>query len=89
MKRFKDRRHWLSVSLILMFMLVPSYAFAQNKAKDKKIEVTIQVVNENNEPIPGASIVVGEGLIHAVTDVNGQYVVSAKPSAALTITMIG
>lgn len=89
MKRFKDRRHWLSVSLILMFMLVPSYAFAQNKAKDKKIEVTIQVVNENNEPIPGASIVVGEGLIHAVTDVNGQYVVSAKLSAALTITMIG
>lgn len=66
---------------------------AQNNKKAQRKPQTVQidmvVVDEEGEPIQGASVVIGEGLLHAATDINGVYSFKAKPSAAVTVTMLG
>lgn len=91
MKIKKIKFSKLTLVLIIVSILSPLNTFAQakTKAKDKRVEVTLKVVNEENEIIQGASVVIGEGLIHAVTDVNGEFVFKAKPSTAVSVSMIG
>lgn len=78
----------LCAALLLSF--IPSSGIeAQNKSKVKNVSVSLKVVDKEGNAVPGASIIVGEGLIHATTDVNGEYSFKAKPQAAVTVSMIG
>lgn len=69
--------------------LFPLNSYSQGGKKDKTIEVTMKVVGKDGAAIPGASVVIGEGLLHATTDINGEFTFKAKPSSAVTVTMIG
>lgn len=73
----------------LILLAVPVGAEAQKKAKVKNVPVTVKVVDADGNAVAGASIVVGEGLIHATTDANGEYSFKAKPQASVTVYMIG
>lgn len=72
---------------------IPVDALAQGKKKASRkqqdVHVEMIVLDEQGNPVPGASVVVGEGLIHAATDANGVFSFKAKPSAMITVSMIG
>jgi outer membrane receptor protein involved in Fe transport len=65
-------------------MLVGLTTFAQTTAKGK-------VVDQNNEPIPGASIVIQGKAIGTITDFDGYFTLSTaeNPPFTLNITSIG
>lgn len=72
-------------TLVLMsFLLLGLTSFAQTTVKGK-------VVDQNNEPIPGASIVIVGKAIGTVTDFDGYFTLSTaeNPPFNLSITSIG
>ena len=58
-------------------------AFAQNVA------ISGKVVDNNNEPIVGAYVVVEGTTLGTSTDIDGQYKITAPANSTLTFTCIG
>lgn len=80
----------------LIGMLIISFLFcigatAQDKKKKEKktIEVTLRVGDEAGIALPNARIVVGEGLIHAETDKNGEFTFKGRPDEIVTVSCPG
>ena len=75
--------------LLLLCILLTGTISAQVQ-KEKKVKqmvsVTLKVVDENGIPVPKAQVVIGEGLIHAVTDENGFYSFKGYPDDFVTIS---
>lgn len=73
----------IALSLLLaVFFAIP--AMAQNQQHKGT------VLDENGEPVIGASVIVaGSKGVGTVTDINGNYTVSAPKNAKVTITYIG
>jgi len=72
--------------IILLFSLMLSFTvlFAQQKS------VTGKVTDDNNEPVPGANVVVKGTTIGTVTDMDGNYKLQIPETAKmLNITFIG
>ena len=72
--------------IILLFSLMLSFSvlFAQQKS------VTGRVTDENNEPVPGANVVVKGTTIGTVTDMDGNYKLQVPATAKLlNVTFIG
>ena len=59
----------------------------QQKTSEKKIIKGI-VLDKNGEPIIGANII-QEGGMGTVTDINGNFTITADPSKSLEISYIG
>lgn len=74
------KRKLLSL-LVLMFIGVQA-ALAQNN-------VTGQVVDENSEPLIGASVKVKGSSVGAPTDLDGNFTLKAEPGATLVVSYIG
>ncbi len=74
------KRKLLSL-LVLMFIGVQA-ALAQN-------DVTGQVVDENSEPLIGASVKVKGSSVGAPTDLDGNFTLKAEPGATLVVSYIG
>ena len=74
------------VGLILLFLAGYGNLSAQEKEKSKVLELTIRVVDETDEAVSDAKIVVGEGFTHGVTDQNGEYKLKAKPTDFITVS---
>ena len=55
----------------------------------QNVTVTGKVVDNNNEPIVGAYVVVEGTTLGTSTDLNGQYSISAPANGTLTFTCIG
>ena len=71
-------------AVILSILLMGFTAFAQNRPLSGK------VVDQNGEPIVGASImVVGNSTIGTVTDVDGNYSFNVPVQASVTVSCIG
>ena len=74
---------------LLVFCILLSWPVNAQAQKEKKvrqlIDVTLKVVDENGTPIPKASVVIGEGIIHTETDQNGS--VTFKGYAADVVTV--
>ena len=71
-------------ALILSILLMGFTAFAQNRPLSGK------VVDQNGEPIVGASImVVGNSTIGTVTDIDGNYSFNVPAQASVTASCIG
>lgn len=70
-----DKLKFRYIGLLLLCLFLSGTLLAQEDAEKKKkaTQVTIKVTDENGDPIPNAKVVVGEGLIHAQTDVNGAF----------------
>lgn len=72
--------------IFLLFSLIISFSVlcAQQKS------VTGKVTDENNEPVPGANVVVKGTTTGTVTDMDGNYKIQVPESAkVLTVTFIG
>lgn len=74
------KRKLLSL-LVLMFIGVQA-ALAQN-------DVTGQVVDENSEPLIGASVKVKGSSVGAPTDLDGNFTLKAEPGVTLVVSYIG
>lgn len=74
------KRKLLSL-LVLMFIGVQA-TLAQN-------DVTGQVVDENSEPLIGASVKVKGSSVGAPTDLDGNFTLKAEPGATLVVSYIG
>ena len=69
--------------LALAALLVAASAFAQNKTISGKVS------DENGEPLPGAAVIVTGTNAYAVTDLDGNYSVTAAPGREITVSYFG
>jgi TonB-linked SusC/RagA family outer membrane protein len=85
---FKKFRFFL---LFLPCILLTGLLVAQEKAgtKEKFINVSIKVVDDNGTPVPKAQVVVGEGMIHTETDNVGSIALKTYPGDFITISSSG
>jgi TonB-linked SusC/RagA family outer membrane protein len=83
--------HRIRIFCVLAAVLLAGTVCAQEKTGKKIIalDVSLKVVDDSGNPVPGAKVVVGEGVIHAETDVNGSYSFKAYPDDFVTITATG
>ena len=75
--------------LLLLCILLSGTISAQVQREKKirqKANVTIKVVDESGTPVPNAQVVIGEGIIHAVTDANGSYSFTGYPEDFVTVS---
>ncbi len=74
--------------LICVMLFTEAYGQAQRPQRRARqlIDVTIKVVDDAGSPVPGASVVVGEGVIHTETDASGTVSFKAYPDNYVTVT---
>lgn len=79
------------VGLLLVCLFLIGEVVAQNKPEkqDKYIDASLLAVDADGNALPGASVVVGEGIIHAITDANGGLTFNAKPRDFVTVSLSG
>jgi TonB-linked SusC/RagA family outer membrane protein len=77
---------------VLLFGLSVTAAVSAQRKTEKAaraINLSLSVVDDSGTPVPKAKVVIGEGLIHAMTDANGAYSFMAYPGEIVTITAPG
>ena len=80
----------ITISFFLLLVLGVGVASAQSVEGDKQpIKVTGQVLDENNEPVIGASVVIDSTRIGTATDFDGNYTLDAWLGAVLKVTNVG
>ncbi len=75
--------------LLIIFALLawPVTAQVQKQKKARQLfDVVLKIVDESGAPIQGASVVVGEGITHVVTDAAGSATFKGYPEDVITIT---
>ena len=79
------------IGLLLFCISLMVNAQAQNKTEQKAkfIEASINVADNDGNALPKAQVVVGEGIIHTITDANGFVSFNAKPEDFVTISFPG
>lgn len=80
------------ISLILFHLLLSGTLNAQEKAEKQRrvpMEVRLNVTGEDGTPVPGAKIVLGEGIIHTETDENGASALKGYLDQLVTINAPG
>jgi TonB-linked SusC/RagA family outer membrane protein len=78
------------VGLLMFCLLLTGIASAQDKAKKSKpVTINLKVTDEQGKPIPKATVIVGEGLIHAETNTSGDFEFKAMPEDFVTISSPG
>ena len=90
LKKASPRRLY-QLGKIFMFLLaigLTTTSFAQQSATDLKT-VKGTVVDETNQPIPGATILVQNSTRGVVTDELGKFEITVLPSDKLVISFIG
>lgn len=77
--------------LLLLCLLLSGNIIAQKKAEKKKkiFEISVKVTDEVGNILPNAQLVIGEGIIHAVTDQTGSYSFKGFPDDFVTVSMPG
>lgn len=74
-------------SIVIVKKTSDSSGASSNKAPLKQI--TGKVMDENGEPLTGASITVDGGSALAVADIDGNFTIKARPGQTLTVSMVG
>ena len=75
------------VAVPVAFPTVPLHAQQQQQATQQKIDVTI--VDENGEPLPGATVKASDKPLGVVSDVNGRASLWAATGSTLTVSYVG
>ena len=85
MKNFSKMRQGLSCMVMaLLLMLVPADIFAQNS-----ISVSGIVMDDTNEPVIGAAVMVKGTTTGVITDIDGRYTISAPANGILSFSYVG
>ena len=79
------------IGLFLLCLFLVGEVAAQNKTekKVKYIDASLKVVDAEGNALSNAQVVIGEGIIHAVTDANGSLSFNAKPEDFVTVSLSG
>jgi TonB-linked SusC/RagA family outer membrane protein len=87
----KINRSIRTIFVVLLGIIITAGLSGQGRTEkaQKTISVGLKVVDESGTAIGGAKVVIGEGLIHAVTDASGAYTVTAYPAEIITVTAPG
>lgn len=72
---------WLLAMLFMVLLTTPSFA------QTGKVSGT--VVDADNQPVIGASVVAADGHTGTITDLNGHFSLNVKPGTSLKITYVG
>ncbi|MDI1307025.1 MAG: TonB-dependent receptor plug domain-containing protein, partial [bacterium] len=73
-------------TILMLFLVFSSIIYGQSE----KIKISGKLVDENNQPLPGASVLVKGTNSGAVTDFEGSYsILVGNASSTLTFTYIG
>ena len=85
MKNFSKMRQGLScVVMAFLLMLIPAGVFAQNS-----ISVSGIVMDDTNEPVIGAAVMVKGTTIGVITDIDGRYTISTPADGILSFSYVG
>ena len=85
MKNFSKMRQGLSCMVMaLLLMLVPADIFAQNS-----ISVSGIVMDDTNEPVIGAAVMVKGTTTGVITDIDGHYTISVPANGILSFSYVG
>ncbi len=85
MKNFSKMRQGLScVVIAFLLMLIPAGVFAQNS-----ISVSGIVMDDTNEPVIGAAVMVKGTTIGVITDIDGRYTISIPADGILSFSYVG
>jgi TonB-linked SusC/RagA family outer membrane protein len=79
------------ISLVLIGIFSSSLTFGQRSA-DKKVEVVtinIKVADDLGSPVPGAQVVLGEGVRHLESDLNGSVSFQATTNDMISVSKSG
>ena len=79
------------IGILLLFILFVGKISAQDveKVKAKPVNITIKVIDESGSAVANAFVVVGEGVIHKETDLNGSCSIFGLPDDFVTVTAFG
>lgn len=79
------------MSLLILCLLVTGMATAQKKPEKKvrTVKVYVKVTDEAGNPLPKASVVIGEGRVYAETNAAGEYEFEASPEDMVSISTLG
>jgi TonB-linked SusC/RagA family outer membrane protein len=77
--KFRQMKNFIAV---LWLMLIPFLSFSQTK-------LTGRVLDKENEPLIGASVIVKGTITGTVTDANGEFLLAVPDGATLIISYIG
>jgi len=93
MKMYKIlNRKNIFIGLLLLGVLLSGTINAQGKAEKQRkaiTDVSLKVTDENGTPISKAKVVVGEGIIHAETDENGECSFKGYLDQIVSVTVPG
>lgn len=85
--RLYQKVRFAGLIILLVSLALPVAGQVQKEKKVRQLfDVKLKVVDENGAPVPGASVVVGEGITHTVTDANGSVSFKGYPEDVVTIT---
>lgn len=74
--------------LCSLFLLSGLFMFTQ-RGLAQELTVSGTVTDEQNMPLPGASVIIKGTTTGTITDMNGEYSISADPGATLVFSFIG
>ena len=85
MKNFSKMQQGLSCMVMaLLLMLIPADIFAQNS-----VPVSGIVMDDTNEPVIGAAVMVKGTTTGVITDIDGRYTISAPANGILSFSYVG
>ena len=96
---FLDSKKRLQCTMLCIAILIPGYVTANAKAEnpqesfleavptDNSVRGTI--IDEQGVPIPGVSVVIKGTSTGVISDINGYYIIDAKPGDVLVFSFIG
>jgi TonB-linked SusC/RagA family outer membrane protein len=73
-----------TLSVFTFFLLVAAYGYSQNS-----IRVKGKIVNEQNQPVSGASILIRGSSTGVSSNNDGEFEIDASPKSTLVITSVG
>ncbi|MCE6992800.1 SusC/RagA family TonB-linked outer membrane protein [Dyadobacter sp. CY323] len=75
--------------LLILFLAGNATAQVKSSKKAMPVNVNLRVTDEQGNPVPKATVVVGEGLIHAETNETGAFDFKALPEDFITVSSYG
>lgn len=81
MKKIYNKAKFISLMICLSFLTLPLMA--------QTISVTGEVRDSDNEPLPGATIIIKDSSVGTVTDIDGNYSMNVPEDAILVYSFVG
>ena len=73
------------LTILCLYLGFATAAFAQGKTE----YTGVVLASDNLEPLPGASLIIGNSSDGVITDLDGKFVLNAKPGKIITVSFVG